>query len=249
MLGGGAALAARAHRVVLARCSPAGFARAVAAAAMSADMRGHRARASAESSIPKRAAQPHGCGPGRQPAGTPLRPGADTLLAQAVELHQAGDILGAIAAYESALKLQPDNAGAHSNLGAALVRLGRYDAAVGHYRRALSLDPANLGFRFNTATRLLQGRRHPRAATELPGVLAADKRSADARLLLGDCYLRMGRFQDVVDLLAPWEDDYDDDCGFDYVLGSAFVETDRPSTRSASSTASSAAGTAPKHTW
>ena len=159
---------------------------------------------------------------------TPQRPGADTLLAQAVELHQAGDILGAIAAYESALKLQPDNAGAHSNLGAALVRLGRYDAAVEHYRRALSLDPANLGFRFNLGLGYYKAGDIPAAVTELEAVLAADKNQRNARLLLADGYLRMGRFQDVVDLLAPWEQEFDGDRGFDYVLGSALVETDRP---------------------
>ena len=152
----------------------------------------------------------------------------DTLLAQAVDLHQAGDILGAIAAYEAALKLQPDNAGAHSNLGAALVRLGRFDAGIDHYTRALALDPSNVGFRFNLGLAYYKGGDVPRAAGELERVLATQKDQRSARLLLGDCYLRMGRFQDVVDLLAPWETEFADDRGFAFVLGSALVETDRP---------------------
>ena len=48
-----------------------------------------------------------------------------------------------------------------------------------------------------------------------------------ARLLLGDCYLKQGRFQDVVDLLAPWEASYAGDRGFAYILGTAFIQTDR----------------------
>ena len=48
-----------------------------------------------------------------------------------------------------------------------------------------------------------------------------------ARLLLGDCYLKQGRFQDVVDLLAPWEASYPGDRGFAYILGTAFIQTDR----------------------
>jgi tetratricopeptide (TPR) repeat protein len=168
-------------------------------------------------------AQPPATGP------APSAPAkAEALLAQAVELHQAGDILGAIAAYEAALELQPDNAGAHSNLGAALVRLGRYEDGLTHYRRALALDPSNASFRFNLALALYKVGDTPAAAAELEAVLAAQRGQKNARLLLGDCYLRMGRYQDVVDLLAPWEEEFGDDRAFGYVLGTAFVETDRP---------------------
>jgi protein O-GlcNAc transferase len=180
------------------------------------------ARGHAASQVPQQQAPP-------QPATRTLSPPADaeTLLAQAVELHQAGDILGAIAAYEAALKLQPDNAGAHSNLGAALVRLGRYDEGVTHYQRALALDPANTLFRFNLALALYKSGDAPAAVPELQKVLAA-KDQRNARVLLGDCYLRMGRFQEAVDLLSPYERELGDDRAFSYVLGSAYVETNRP---------------------
>jgi tetratricopeptide (TPR) repeat protein len=158
----------------------------------------------------------------------PKPPEADVLLQQAVELQQAGDVLGAIAAYEAALKLEPHNAGAHSNLGAALVRLGRYDDGIKHYLEALGQEPANVTFRLNLALAFYKSGQVPSAATELQRVLEIQKDQPNARLLLGDCYLRMGRFQDVVDLLAPWEDAFGDDRAFGYVLGSAFVETDRP---------------------
>jgi tetratricopeptide (TPR) repeat protein len=161
------------------------------------------------------------------PPRTPQPPDANTLLAQAVELHQAGDYLGAIAAYESALKLQPDNAGAHSNLGAALVRLGRYDEAITHYQRALAIEPANAAFRFNLALAYYKNGDAPSAAPELQKVLAA-KDQLNARVLLGDCFLRMGRFQDAVDTLSPYERELGDDRAFSYVLGSAYVETNRP---------------------
>ena len=83
-------------------------------------------------------------------------------------------------------------------------------------------------FRFNLALALYKGGRYAEAVTELQGVLVdAAPRHLQARLLLGDCYLRQGRFQDVVDLLAPWEASYGGDRGFAYVLGSAFIETDR----------------------
>jgi tetratricopeptide (TPR) repeat protein len=162
----------------------------------------------------------------QQPSGPP---NAATLLAQAVELHQAGDILGAIAAYEAALRLEPDNAGAHSNLGAALVRLGRYDQAIPHYRKAIAIDPGNPMFPFNLALAIYKSGDVPAAATELKAVIDHDASNRNARVLLGDCYLRMGRFQDVVDLLAPLEGELGNDRAFAYVLGSALVETDHAS--------------------
>jgi tetratricopeptide (TPR) repeat protein len=161
-----------------------------------------------------------------QTAGLSGPPSAQTLLAQAVELHQAGDTLGAIAAYEAALKLEPENAGAHSNLGAALVRLGRYDQAITHYRKAIAIDPSNGLFQFNLALAEYKSSDIPTAATELKHVVDTDKNNPNARVLLGDCYLQMGRFQDVVDLLSPLEAELGDDRAFAYVLGSALVETD-----------------------
>src|SRR5436190_16696137 len=68
---------------------------------------------------------------------------AEELFARGVALHQAGDILGAIEAYEDGLSLQPDRIEARSNLGAAYVGLGRYEQAIAQYAKALKLDPAN----------------------------------------------------------------------------------------------------------
>ncbi len=157
----------------------------------------------------------------------PKAPGADTILAQAVELHQAGDLLGAATNYEAYLKVDPNNAGVRSNLGAAYVRLGRLVEGVAEYRKALAIEPANPTYRFNLALAFYKVAKYPDAVTELEGVLARQADHRGARLLLGDCYMRQGRFQDVVDLLAPWEASYDGDLGFAYVLGSAFIETDR----------------------
>jgi tetratricopeptide (TPR) repeat protein len=157
----------------------------------------------------------------------PKAPDAETVLAQAVQLHQAGDILGAIAGYESYLKSDPDNAGVRSNLGAAYVRLGKFQEGIAEYERALGRDPRNPDFRFNLALALYKGGQVPQAGVELEQVLATKRDHQSARLLLGDVYLRQGRFQDVIDLLAPWEEEFGADRGFAYVLGSAFIATDR----------------------
>ncbi|MGV3516570.1 tetratricopeptide repeat protein [Luteitalea sp.] len=161
-----------------------------------------------------------------RPAG-PQKPTAESLFQQAIELHQAGDTLGAIAAYQASLNLNPDNPGAHSNMGAAYVKLGRYDEAIREYRLAVDAAPADATFRFNLGLAYYKSAQIPSAAETFAAVLAADRSHLNARLLLGDCYLQMGRFQDTIDALALWEESYGDSPAFAYILGSALIETDR----------------------
>lgn len=157
----------------------------------------------------------------------PPKPTAESLFQQALELHQAGDVLGAIAAYQASLNLNPDNPGAHSNLGAAYVKLGRYEDAIKEYRTAVEADPKNPAFQFNLALAYYKSAQIPQAAETFAQVIAAERDHLNARLLLGDCYLQMGRFQDTIDTLALWQDSYGDNPAFAYILGSALIETDR----------------------
>jgi Flp pilus assembly protein TadD len=66
-------------------------------------------------------------------------------------LYQTGHVDDAIAHFQYALKLQPDLADTHNNLGAALVRKGEVEAAVVHYQRALQLKPDYAGAANNLA--------------------------------------------------------------------------------------------------
>src|ERR671932_762386 len=61
--------------------------------------------------------------------------------ARGVELQQKGDLQGARAAYEAALRALPRRADALSNLGVVLARLGDYSAAVQRYKEALAIEP------------------------------------------------------------------------------------------------------------
>ena len=81
---------------------------------------------------------------------------AEKLLARAIELHQAGDILGAIDSYKAALAIAPDRGDALSNLGAAYVRLGQFDDAIAQYNHALKNDPTQHVDSAEPGARLLQ---------------------------------------------------------------------------------------------
>jgi predicted O-linked N-acetylglucosamine transferase (SPINDLY family) len=65
----------------------------------------------------------------------------DALHLLGVVLYQRGDDKMAVEFIGRALALKPDVAAAHSNLGNALRRLKRTDAALAHYDRAIALEP------------------------------------------------------------------------------------------------------------
>jgi tetratricopeptide (TPR) repeat protein len=60
----------------------------------------------------------------------------------------------AVACFEQALRLRPDFAAAHNNLGNVLSDRGDAAGAADHYRQALRLQPGNVGMAFNLGNAL-----------------------------------------------------------------------------------------------
>ena len=149
----------------------------------------------------------------------------DKLMTQAVELHEAGDVLGAIDAYQAALLIDGKQPGARSNLGAAYVKLGKYEEAIEQYRQALAIDGANPSIRLNLALAYYKAARLPEAIGAFQAVLAADATNKPAILLLGDALLQSGQFQQVIETLTPHQTEFSSDLGFAYVLGTALLRT------------------------
>lgn len=58
-----------------------------------------------------------------------------------MRLHQAGNIAGALALYETLLGAAPDDATLHNFIGMARIQLQQFAAGEAHVRRALELDP------------------------------------------------------------------------------------------------------------
>ncbi len=65
---------------------------------------------------------------------------------------RTGDITNAIAHLERAVKVMPDHASAHNNLGTALQKADRADQALGHFQQAVKLKPDYWETRFNLGT-------------------------------------------------------------------------------------------------
>lgn len=158
---------------------------------------------------------------------------AQNVLANAIELHQAGDFEGAIREYRIFLSTSPkDNSRviAYSNLGAALAHLGRYTEAIEQYRQALQAIPEGLGdtsqssgVHFNLAVAYYKAGQIPNARRELADLSQSQPDNMNSILLLADCDLRMGENKQVVELLSPLEPTHKDDRALSYLLGTALI--------------------------
>jgi tetratricopeptide (TPR) repeat protein len=153
------------------------------------------------------------CGQTKQP---------QELLKEAVELHQKGDLEGAIRDYTEFLDMYPDAAGVRSNLGAALVGVGRYSLAIDQYQRALASKP-DPGVRLNLALAFYKAAQYKDARRELEAIHAEQPANKQAVMLLADCALRMGDYKTVIDVLTPFYAADSTDLGLAYLLGTALA--------------------------
>ena len=156
-------------------------------------------------------------------AGAQEAPDFERLFARALELQQAGDVLGAIESYKAALTISPDRGDALSNLGAAYARLGQYEEAIERYEAALTLDPLSHAVRLNLALAYYKSARPQPAIPQLKRVVASDPQAQNAYLVLADCYLQTGQDQEVVALLRPREQLFGGDLAYAYLLGTALL--------------------------
>jgi tetratricopeptide (TPR) repeat protein len=158
---------------------------------------------------------------------TALAQSPQELAQDAQQKQRAGDLEGAVAEYQQFLRTYPDATAIHSNLGAALAGLGRYEEAISQYKIALSQSPKLTQARLNLALCYYKMGRIDDAATELEKVRAEDPANRQAALLLGDSYMRLGRENDVIRILEPEETKYPDDLAIAYLLGTALIRQKR----------------------
>ena len=145
------------------------------------------------------------------------------LVQDAIQRQRAGDLAGAVPEYREFLNLHPEATAIHSNLGAALAGLGRYEEAVAEYRIALKQSPRLPSARLNLALAYYKMGRIADAAAQLEKVHVEEPSNHQALIVLGDAYLRMGQNKDVIRVLAPEAKKYPDDLAIAYMLGTAYI--------------------------
>ncbi|HEX6728783.1 MAG TPA: tetratricopeptide repeat protein [Pyrinomonadaceae bacterium] len=151
----------------------------------------------------------------------------DVAFAKATELHQSGDIEGAIRGYQSILAKHPERVDVRSNLGAAFSRLGRYEEAITQYMQALKSNAKNATIRFNLALAYYKAAMFMEASNELSRFLdtapADTSQRSNAVLLLADCQVRLGSYKKVIELLTPLAEADPNNRTVAFLLGSALL--------------------------
>jgi protein O-mannosyl-transferase len=105
----------------------------------------------------------------------------------------------AIPQFQEALKINPDDANAHTNLGIALVHLGQLPEAIQEYREALQLN-ANLELtHYNLAIALAAAGQTQQAVDEYEQTLQLNPDNAFAHNNLGILLARTGRRQEALE--------------------------------------------------
>lgn len=150
-------------------------------------------------------------------------PSPQALVQDAIQQQRSGHLETAVTEYRQFLKLQPEATAIHSNLGAALADLGRFQEAIAEYQIALKQSPQVVATRLNLALAYYKMGRISDASDQLEEVHKEDPSNHQANLLLADSYLRMGRDSDVIRVLEPEQKKYPNDLAICYMLGTAFI--------------------------
>jgi protein O-mannosyl-transferase len=128
---------------------------------------------------------------------------------------------------EQAVRLEPANAAAQVNLGAALQKLGRFEEAANVYREALRLRPDDAGAHNNLGATLEQLGHLDQAAAEYRESLRRAPESSATHANLGRALLAMGRPDEAVAELSEALRLDPSLATTQYLLGTALAEQGR----------------------
>ncbi len=113
-------------------------------------------------------------------------------------LGEKGKLDDAIAQYQEALLIKPDEAESHNNLGNALLQKGRVDDAITHYEQALQFKPGEAEMHYNLANAFLQKGSVDDAITQYQETLEIKPGHAAAHVNLGNAFLQKGKVDDAI---------------------------------------------------
>ncbi|NMC20465.1 MAG: tetratricopeptide repeat protein [Thermogutta sp.] len=113
------------------------------------------------------------------------------IIAGRLEYH-LGEMDAAEDAFQSVLRLDPDNAHAHHGLALIDVARSRFEQAVPHFRRVIALSPGAIGPMLELADALIRMGRIDEAVDLLEKDFPSEVESVWRAQMLGQCYLRRG---------------------------------------------------------
>jgi tetratricopeptide (TPR) repeat protein len=134
-----------------------------------------------------------------KPEGEPAPAPVQTDFAQALALHQQGELDYADAAYASVLASDPDHFNALSMLGILAYQTGRAQRAVDLLSRAVAIDPGQPGIHSNLALALNAVGRGRDAIASCDNAIAIDPGCVEAHSNRGNSLWGLGRREEALD--------------------------------------------------
>ena len=132
-----------------------------------------------------------------------------------------GDLDGAEKAFRRVIAIDPNSAGAYSNLGVIAMRRKDWDHALKLLEKAAKLAPKVSGVRLNIGLVYYRQGDYEAAIPRLASVLRDQPDSQQARYLLGLCKLFTQHYHDAVSLLEPLWPQKSNDLMYLFVLTNA----------------------------
>jgi tetratricopeptide (TPR) repeat protein len=119
----------------------------------------------------------------------------------AFALMQKGDYAGAEKAWQDALRVEPDDVAALSNLGSVYSSMGRHEEAAAQFRKALSADAENYKTRSNLGVALARLGQTEEALGHLRKSLELNPGEVQTYTALGTVLSNLERYQEAREVL------------------------------------------------
>lgn len=128
------------------------------------------------------------------------------------ELSLSGEFEQAVAEYEQALEIEPENVDMLSNLGVAYYNLGQLDKAIDQYSKAIEIAPDDADIHSNLAAAYVQKHQTSGASDQLERALEEYQTAvelkpslAEAFFGLGVVYALLGRNDDAIQAFEEFQ--------------------------------------------
>jgi tetratricopeptide (TPR) repeat protein len=104
-----------------------------------------------------------------------------------------------IDSYKQAIRIDPDDAKAHYNLGTAYDELGKYEDAIVSYKQALMINPDDASTHYNLGLAYYNLGKYEEAIESYKQAIRIDPDYADAHNNLGFAYQKSGKYQEEIE--------------------------------------------------
>jgi len=161
----------------------------------------------------------------QSPSGAPAQSEFRYIYEQGEQALSENRLADAEKAFRQILAMNPQDAGAHANLGVIAMRRKQWPLALRELEESARLAPGVSGVRLNIGLTYYGEGDYKSAATAFESVVRDDPASTQARYLLGMCYFFRGLYADALKQLEPLWDSQSRNLGYLYVLAVAADET------------------------